>query len=755
MVSIVRGNLLHRVRHLGVAVFLVLLALPAKAGDPAASSPAEAASEVLEEVVVTAQKRAQNLQDVPVPVTVLNPNTLAANDQNRLQDYFATVPGLTLSTIGSGQQTIAIRGITTDLYANPTVAVTLDDVPFGSSTYFGDAGVLYPDIDPSDLARIEVLRGPQGTLYGADSLGGLVKFVTLDPSTSELSGRIQMLGDDVEHGDAGYGVRGAVNVPITDTFAIRASAFARSDPGYIEDLTTGQADVNETEVYGGRVSALWRVSAAVSLKLSAMLQHSDSDANGGVNASSSLQLPNGALQVTGLPCTGGWYFDATLYTATLTATLAGLDFVSVSGYGSNKDFLCEDLTTAFGSSAQQLYGVTAASLCSPPLRTQKFTQEFRLSSPGDQLLEWMAGAFYTHEYTSFDARAEANDLATGAPVGLLLNTQLASTLVEYALFGDLTVHLTERFDLQLGGRESENRQTFNETDTGPFVTYGTTVPSIYVEPTERSTGNAFTYLVTPRIRISPDLMLYARLTSGYRLGGPNIEAQLGQVPLSFRPDKTNNYELGMKVELPDHTLTLDASAYYIDWRDIQVSLYNPINYFSYYTNGGTAKSQGLELSAQARPTQGLRLSAAASLGDAVLTQTLPPTSNDFGLAGDRLPYSSRFSGNLTADQDIVHAASMTGFIGASLDYVGLRLGAFQCCATQPRLQFPAYALINLHAGARYESWTVNLFVNNLADKRAILGTGPSYALGSTGTLAYVVQPRTVGLSVAKNFGSFE
>jgi iron complex outermembrane recepter protein len=563
-----------------------------------------------------------------------------------------------------------------------------------------------------------------------------------------------MLGDDVEHGDAGYGVRGAVNVPITDTFAIRASAFTRSDPGYIENLTTDQTDVNETEVYGGRVSALWRLSGTVSLKLSAMLQHSDSDANGGINASSSLQLPAG-LQVTGLPGTGGWYFDARLYTATLTASLAGLDFISVSGYGSNKDFLCEDLTTAFGSSAQQLYGVAGASLCGPPLRTQKFTQEFRLSSPSNQLLEWMAGAFYTHEYTSGEARVDANDLATGAPVALLLNTQLASTLVEYALFGDLTVHFTERFDLQLGGRESENRQTFNETDTGPFVTYGTTVPSIYVEPTERSTGNAFTYLVTPRIKISPDLMLYARLTSGYRLGGPNIEAQLGHVPLSFQPDKTNNYELGMKAELLDHTLTLDASAYYIEWRDIQVSLYNPINYYSYYTNGGNAKSQGLELSAQARPAQGLSLSAVTSLGDAVLTQTLPPTSNDFGLAGDRLPYSSRFSGNLAADQDIGHAAGMTGFIGASLDYVGLRLGAFQCCATQPRLQFPGYALINLHAGARNESWTVNLFVNNVADKRGILGTGPSYALGSSGTLAYIVQPRTVGLSVAKTFGSFE
>jgi iron complex outermembrane receptor protein len=752
MASIMRSTFVHNIRVLGVMVVCVLLAAHANGADSTTSSPVSGASETLEEIIVTAQKRVEKLQEVPVPVTVVNPKTLAENDLNRLQDYFVAIPGLSLSPIAAGQQTIAIRGITTDVYANPTAAVTIDDVPFGSSTYFGDAGVLYPDIDPSDLARIEVLRGPQGTLYGADSLGGLIKFVTLDPSTTGFSGRIQVLGDDVEHGEAGYSVRGAVNLPISDTLAIRASGFTRSDPGYIEDVTTGQKDVNQTQISGGRVAALWSPSATVSLKLSALLQNSDSDGSSGINANSSVQLPAGNLQVSGMPGTGKWYVDDGLYSATLRATLAGLEFVSVSGFGTNDWYQCEDLTAAFSSAAQALYGVGGASLCAPPLVTHKWTQELRLSSSGNQLLEWMAGAFYTHEHTLFDARAEANT-ATGAPVGLLLNTELTSTLAEYALFGDLTVHFTDRFDVQLGGREGQNRQTFNETDSGPLVTYGISVPSIYVEPTERTTGNAFTYLLTPRLKISADLMLYARLSSGYRLGGPNIEAQLGQIPLSFRPDKTNNYELGMKADFLDHILTVDTSAYYIDWRDIQIPLYNPINYFSYFTNGGKAKSQGLELSMQARPVAGLNISSVASWDDAVLTQDLPPTSLAYGLAGDRLPYSSRFSGNLTADQDIAHAASVTGFVGASVGYVGVRIGPFNGSATAPRQQFPGYAQTGLHAGARIRSWTLNLFINNVADKHGVLGAGSTYALGSSGTLAYLIQPRTLGLSLAKDFGS--
>jgi outer membrane receptor protein involved in Fe transport len=239
----------------------------------------ESSNLVLQEVIVTAQKREERLQDVPVPVTVLDAAALLDRGQVRLEDFFSTVPGLSFTTNGTGNNQISIRGLSTGAnLTNPTVGIVLDDAPFGSSTWYGSFQQGAPDIDPSDLARIEVLRGPQGTLYGASSIGGLVKFVTADPSTSGWSGRIQ---GDLSAGEnaanAGFGLRAAVNAPITDDMAIRASGFVRHDPGYIDAPMLGIDGVNRAEAGGGRLAFLWRISQQWSLKLSALLQDTSVD----------------------------------------------------------------------------------------------------------------------------------------------------------------------------------------------------------------------------------------------------------------------------------------------------------------------------------------------------------------------------------------------------------------------------------------------------------------------------------------------
>src|SRR5580704_13705937 len=192
----------------------------------------------LEEIVVTAQKREERQQDAPVPTTALGGQTLIDSNQLRLQDYYTSVPGLNLTNNGGGQSVVAIRGLTTGAGANPTVGIVVDDAPFGSTRSL--AGSFAPDIDPGDLARVEVLRGPQGTLYGASSLGGLIKFVTADPSTDHLSGRVQTGISDVYNGNQlGYNVRGSINVPLSDAVAVRASGFTREDPGYIDNPSLG------------------------------------------------------------------------------------------------------------------------------------------------------------------------------------------------------------------------------------------------------------------------------------------------------------------------------------------------------------------------------------------------------------------------------------------------------------------------------------------------------------------------------------
>ena len=185
----------------------------------------------LEKIVVTAQKRSERLLDVPVPVTVLSPDALTSTNEVRLQDFYTQVPNLNLVLGNRGEPALAIRGLTTAAGTNPVVGVTVDDVPMGSSIGIA-GGFLVPDFDPSDLSQIEVLRGPQGTLYGASSMGGLVKYVTKNPSTIAASGRVEGALTNIQEGKKPGGSLGvAVNLPASDRLAFRLSAFGRQDPG--------------------------------------------------------------------------------------------------------------------------------------------------------------------------------------------------------------------------------------------------------------------------------------------------------------------------------------------------------------------------------------------------------------------------------------------------------------------------------------------------------------------------------------------
>jgi outer membrane receptor protein involved in Fe transport len=446
--------------------------------------------------------------------------------------------------------------------------------------------------------------------------------------------------------------------------------------------------------------------------------------------------------------TEGYEVKATVYSARVVADFSHFSLTSLSGYVDDNNRVVDDFSLYSVPSAQDYFGVNYGTYPNYA-ETKKFTQELRLSSKATHTLEWLLGAFYTHESTSALEGNYANN-ASGQRVGTLIIYDYPSTLSEYAAFADLTVHFSDRFDVQFGGRESHNSQTYNETDTGPLsqVYFG---GNPYINATEQTQGNAFTYLLTPRYKISPDLMLYARFTSGYRVGGNSVNAVIDNVPPSFAPDKTTNYELGTKLDLIDHRLTVDASFFYTKWRDIQINLLLPPNYYSTIENGGDAKSEGIELAVKAKPLAGLTVAATAAYTDAELTQDFPPQSAGVGRVGDRLPYSSRFSGSFSVDQDFALMGRVAGFVGGTVSYVGDRFGEFQSqfSATSPRLQFPGYTDVDLRAGTRYESWTANLFINNAADRRGVLGGGSNGA--ESPYFVVYTQPRTLGLSVSKKF----
>lgn len=718
----------------------------------------------LDVVLVTAQKKVERAQDVPITMTVLNPESLAENGQTRLVDYFADVPGLSLNSnaFGGGTEYVTLRGLSTGFSFNPTVATVIDDVPVGSSTQVSWGMLTSPDLDPSDLARIEVLKGPQGTLYGSDSLGGLIKYVTADPSTTNLNGRAEVTGVDIPEGGVGYVVRGAVNVPLSDTFAMRLSGFTRRDPGYIDNLTTGENNVNSVDVHGGHISLLYRPGPDLSVKLSALIQNTDGNANSYINSNAQEQFTQGDLKVTGLPGTGPYYTRWQLYTATLNAKIGGLDLVSVTGYGSNTLHNWEDFS---GSSfldgiAGSIYPSAPAYVQLNYYHTDKVSQELRLSSSVDHWFDWLLGGFYTHESSpGTSQQAYGANASTGIPMGLLFNAQYAPLkFTEYALFGDLTFHITDRFELQIGGREAWNTLLYESAYVGPGVPAIFSVSTTdFEQPIGRASGHPFTYLVTPRYVISPNLNIYARIASGYRIGGPNLlTAQLitDGAPSEYKPDKTTNYELGIKADILEHRLSFDAAAYYINWKSFQLNVSFPDGN-GYTTNAGNAKSEGVELDVQSHPLTGLTLSVQGSYNHAVLTQDIPSNAAGvYGLAGDPLPYSIKFSGGAAVNQDVRLMWDWVGFVGGAVNYVGSRASEF-AGAPPPatRTWMPGYTQLNLRTGVRSQSWLVNLYVNNVANRRGIVGfmSFANNAGNIGGNSTVVTQPRTVGVNISKTF----
>lgn len=713
------------------------VAIFATAQVAAQQSTRPAASDKLEEVLVTAQKTSENLKDVPVPVAVLNSAALVERNAVRLQDYYSTVPGLSLTKGVQSSQILAIRGVTTGGLQNPTVAVLVDDVPFAGSGPYSIAQVV-PDIDPGDLARVETLRGPQGTLYGASSLGGLLKYVTVDASTEGMSGQVEVGSNYIENGDdVGYSVRGAINLPLSDTMAVRVSAFTRDDPGYIDDPSIGAKGVNEEKTHGGRLIGNWHPSDAVSLKITAAFQETKPE------GASIVDEALGDLVQNQLRDTGWAKRELQSYSGILKVDFGSMQLDSVTGFTKNEMHDSLNYSPVDGLT-QLVWGEGGTNLLGHG-KTEKFTQELRLSGPIGEQLKFLVGAFYADEDSHFQNEFFAAHPATGDLIGSSYLIKQPTTLKELAGFLNLTYQVTDRFDVQVGGRASRLKQTQAQNSTGFFTPlFGLGQPP-YIVPKQDTKSSPVTYLLTPRFKVTPDLIVYARLASGFRNGGVNANPE-GLAPPEFDPDKTQNYEVGLKGDFLDNRLTLDASLYYIDWKDLQLQLLDPNTQTLYTANGSAAKSQGIELSASSAPTSGLTISAWVSWNDAELTKDLPPESTAIGNKGDRLPWSSRTSGSLSIRQEFTVTTDMTAFVGGTAAYVGKRKDVFGD-ANATRAEFPSYSKFDVLAGAEFnESWKVSLYCNNVADKRGELGNLAYLPEGR-----FLIRPREFGLSVAKTF----
>jgi outer membrane receptor protein involved in Fe transport len=751
----------------------------------AAAAGAQTGSTSLGEVIVTAQKRNEALTDIPMSVSVLPGEALERQQVTNFQDIAALVPGLSLVSNTPGITRVTMRGINTGGVAS-TVGIYVNEVPFGSSSGLANAAILSGDFDTFDMARIEVLRGPQGTLYGASSLGGVIKYVANAPSTEGFEARAQASLEDVEGAGTGYAFTGVLNIPMSDTFALRASGFYRSDGGYTESIgnnpipalqdpsvnivdgTLVKDELNDTDVTGGRLSALFTPSETFSLDLTVHYQNIDSE-----NASSFEVDP-----VTLEPLYGGLvasrYHDEPddieyqLYSATLDWDLGGATLQSITSYSEFTHDLQSDaavvdvLGTGLGT-AQLLTFVystpgTADTLLSGILdqttATDKFTQEFRLLSPESDKFEWLLGAYYTDEDSVIDQRLIAVDPVTGSPVAgvpLVADLAIDSTYEELALFGNATWHVTDRFDLSFGARWSDNDQ--DATQSGLIIL--PILPGGQLElnfDDLKSSESPVTWSFSPRYEFTDTTSAYLRVATGFRPGGPNVLPPGAPAPATYDSDELTNYEIGLRTGNASGSLSLDVAAFFLDWEDIQ--LFQVVNGFGVNANGGTAESKGLEFSAMYR-TGGLSLTLSGAYTDAELTDDTDPDLVG-GFDGDALPFVPEWTLALGGDYEWSAFGDATAYVGGQVAYTGDRPANFSdridpLDPTSPRLEADNYTTVDLRTGVLWENWSLELYGRNVTDEEGITdilspGTSPAGAAGLA-----IIRPRTIGLAVGYRF----
>jgi outer membrane receptor protein involved in Fe transport len=710
-------------------------------GHPAMAQTAAPQVTEVGEIVVTAQKREEKLRDVPASISVVSGEQLERTGAKSLADFATYVPGFTVNSGGTpGQTTVILRGITTGGIGGALVGTYLDDTPVGSSARFARPSSFALDLLPYDMDRLEVLRGPQGTLYGASTMGGLLKYVlkAADPNAVEARAGA-VLESTASTGRLTSGVRGAVNLPLVDgKLAVRASGFYQDNAGWIENAGLGVKNENRSIQEGGRAALFWQAADNLEIKASAMFQNIDSDGNAAVQIDAATLQPNLGRYTRSTQLPEPYNQKLRYYSLTADWDVGFATVTSATSLSRNQNRVLVDQSSLYGPLFPALDPSAPSDGLSDFLlniRLKKFTQELRIASPSGQKLEWLVGGFFTDEDVQNEQEVRALD-SSGAPIASLTpfaTVHWPSAYREYAAFGNLTYKFTDRFDVTGGLRYSRNKQDYDQQVDG--VLFGGPGRREAVSKDEVTTWSL-------SARFHPDALstLYARAASGYRPGGPNVA--LPGVPPSFASDTLINYETGYKALLLDGRLDLDLAAFYIDWKDIQISVVR--NGVAFPGNGGKASSRGLEASGSYRLTPGLRLSANGSYTKAQLDEDVPTL---FGVKGDWLPEAPRWTGALSLDyrRPLENGKELT--VGAAYRYRGKSYFASE--TDLDAYKIGAQNIVDAYAGLEVGAVTARLYARNLFNDRSY---STLFDINNPALPSYVpVQPRTIGISLDTRF----
>ena len=774
-----------RVRPLTAAVVAALGAVCS-----AASADAQV-TEPLEEVIVTASRRATTVQDLPFNITALSGETLERQRIGDLAELGRWVPGLTVVDQGGrASNRMIVRGLNV---ASLNAAEFLENSSGDTvQTYVGDIP-LYVDLKLHDVERVEVLIGPQGTLYGAGTLGGAVRYIPRAPDAEKFS--VDLQGDvfGISHGD-GTGFEGAftVNAPLVrDRVALRTSLAWLDDPGFIDypylvrepgvsnpqpDLNDpadvaanlrGERDVNWEETLTGRVALLVAPSDRVQATFNYYFQdqeaggrsvnHRHSFGTGRYESAHRFLEPNNQ--------------ENQLLSIEVVADLGFAELTSATGFSDFKQHGQRDQTDFL---LDQRWGYeefpSFAAYTREAAGDERTNQEIRLVSNGSGPWSWIGGVFYndyardaiseefTPGYTAF--------MGATLPTGDLEYRQLTSIrLEEQALFGEVTYRFADRWAATLGGR-------FFEYDTRQAITFAVPFMDYFPPPQiNEASDDGFLGKLNLAYDVGESSLAYFTVSEGYRIGGVNAIAECdgtlsgdGQdvcaLPdeILIKPDRTTNYEIGIHSTLADGHVNLNAALYYIDWNDIQTMSRtlnggNPI-----VVNGGTARSRGLELSASARTDGPWSFTASYAYNQAELTADAPGiVDRQDAFAGDRLAGTPEHHGSFYAN----YYRMLPGGLRLDVDYgitftsnvltkVGQRNGGEV---------LGGYTLHNASVGIGKDRWTALLYADNLFDKFAETAVRESPELiqevGGFSSRRYfrnVLRPRTFGLEMRYSFG---
>ncbi|HSW12843.1 MAG TPA: TonB-dependent receptor [Solimonas sp.] len=707
----------------------------------------------IEEIIVTATKREQSVREIPLSIAALTGEKLEELGAHKLKDFIQLVPGMnTQDEIAGIPRKLSVRGVGPDTNTNQTVGVVFGDMPltdpYGSFTI--------ADPDPWDLATVEVLKGPQGTLFGATSLGGLIRYVPNKPKFDTWEGRGSVDWVSVSGGESALSYAGMLNVPVGESFALRVAGSLQHQPGVIDIDTPGRVEdnVDDQDNFAGRAIALWQPLDELSLNLSYMRSQRKGDELG--YTTNDQHRPRDEAPAPS-PYENG--FTATTLDARYDFDWAQL--VSVSGYQTKLAYADADTSYLVRPAAMAgIRSVHAERL----VETTGLLQELRLVSTGDGPWTWLGGVFYsgyeaeiTGKLQIFPGFEALGSLLQQLPPGFLglpidgdsiTGTETGFHPLEAeesALFGEVSRMFGSDWTLTLGGRYYRT----SVSGTPPANQRGG--GSADADSTLEQKSNGFSPKIALSWKPSDDLMLYGNISRGFQFGGFNLSV-VGPVPLTYESSTLWNHEIGLRSDWFERTLRFDLTAFYLDWTRPQVRQVGVFPTDSYIANVGSASSTGVETTIRwLPPLEGLSLEVSASYIKAVTTEEFESSSSGTIPEGTEMPSSPKLQA--TATISYAHAfgnwQTMSSLIGThqgkafnniehAVEVGGYELLHFNLGISRPDLSFRP---------------SLSIGVNNIFDTAAIsaaLGGAEAEELLVGRPLVYTT-PRTLRINLSASF----